>query len=148
MRALGADCLDPFDLDANPEHDILNEAQHRLLLRVASSGMGSGWSAPPRKEFSRLKLKQPGPKALRTPDFKDGVPGLSKDERHRVDASTEIHARSRLVSMVHQGIGGADLTGAAPLVNGMASARQRHSTPRARDALRKYSSMPARHGRV
>ena len=28
----------------------------------------------------------------------DGVPGLSKDEQHRADASTEIHARSRQVS--------------------------------------------------
>ena len=46
------------------------------------------------KEFSRLKLKWPGPKALRTPQHMDGVPGLSPAEQARVDASAEIRRRS------------------------------------------------------
>ena len=47
------------------------------------------------QEFSRLKLRRPGPKALRTPEHMDGVPGLSAAEQARVDASAEIHERSR-----------------------------------------------------
>ena len=103
--------------------------------------MGSGWSTPPRKEFSRLKLRQPWPKALRTPDFMDGVPGLSKDEQHRVDARTEIHARPRQVSSARciKESGGQTGLEQPPLVNGVASARQRHSTPRPRGALCTYS---------
>ena len=57
--------------------------------------MGAIWSAPPCKEFSRLKLRRPGPKALRTPQHMDGVPGLTPEEQRRVDQSTEIHRRSR-----------------------------------------------------
>ena len=49
------------------------------------------------KEFSRLKLRKPGPKALRTPEYMDGVPGNSPAEQAKVDASTEIHKRSRQV---------------------------------------------------
>ena len=68
------------------------------MLRLAYSGLvGMAWSAPPCKEFSRLKLKRPGPKALRTPEYMDGVPGLSSAEQARVDASAAIHCRSRAI---------------------------------------------------
>ena len=98
MEALHADCMQPFDLDANAAFDIVDNAQYRLLLRAASSGiLGALWSAPPCKEFSRLKLRKPGPKALRAPEFMDGVPGNSPAEQTRVDQSTEIHKRSRQV---------------------------------------------------
>ena len=43
----------------------------------------------------RLKLRRPGPKALRSPEHMDGVPGLSPAEQAKVDASAEIHRRSR-----------------------------------------------------
>ena len=69
-----------------------------LLLRVAHSGLVRAISsAPPCKEFSRLKLRQPGPKTLRTPSHMDGVPGLSESEQRRIDESTAIHSRSRQV---------------------------------------------------
>ena len=42
----------------------------------------------------RLKLRRPGPKPLRTPEFMQGVPGLSDEELLCVSQSTEIHARS------------------------------------------------------
>ena len=74
MRALNVDCFAPFDLDKDSTCNILDDTQYRLLLRIASSGLaGVLWSAPPCKEFTRLKLRKPGPKALRTPEHMDGV---------------------------------------------------------------------------
>ena len=64
----------------------------RLLTKLCFSGLvGMAWSAPPCKEFSRLNLKRPGCKALRTPQHMDGVPGLSPAEQARVNASAYIH---------------------------------------------------------
>ena len=67
---------------ADAAFDSLDNAHFcRLLLRTASSGLlGALWSAPPCKEFSRLKLRRPGPKALRTPEHMDGVPDNSPAE--------------------------------------------------------------------
>ena len=62
--------------------------------------VGDMWAAPPCKEFSHLKLSRPGPKALRTPQRMDGVPGLSAEEEERVDQSTDIHPRSPLCAAV------------------------------------------------
>ncbi|CAE7250633.1 unnamed protein product, partial [Symbiodinium pilosum] len=99
MERLGCDCFHPFDIAFAPGLDILDDSRYRLLLRVACSGIvGAGWSAPPRKAYSRLKLRKPGPKALRTPEFMQGVPGLSEDELLRVSQSAEVHARSRRVT--------------------------------------------------
>ena len=98
MEALHVDCVQPFDLDANTACNILDDAQYRLLLRIASSGiLGTLWSAPPCKEFSRLKLRKPGPKALRAPEFMDVVPDNSPAEQAKVDESAEIHKRSRQI---------------------------------------------------
>ena len=96
MAQLSADCFQPLDLASSQPFDILDDTQFRLALRIAASGLvGVVWSAPPCKEFSVLKLRRPGPKALRTPSHMDGVPDNSPAEQARVDASTEIHARSR-----------------------------------------------------
>ena len=98
MQRIGCDCFQPFDIAVTPGVDILNDSRYRLILRVACSGIvGAGWSAPPCKEYSRLKLRRPGPKALRTPEFMQGVPGLSDAELLQVSQSAEIHARSRRV---------------------------------------------------
>ena len=98
MLSKGLDCFGPFDFALHETHDILDDRVLHLLLRLAHSGLvGMVWSAPPCKEFSRLKLRRPGPKALRTPEYMDGVPGLSKEEQARVDASAAIRSRSREV---------------------------------------------------
>ena len=98
MLELGADCFGPVDFALRETHDILDDRVFDVMLRLAYSGLvGVAWSAPPCKEFSRLKLKRPGPKALRTPEYMDGVPGLSSAEQARVDASTAIHSRSRAI---------------------------------------------------
>ena len=68
VRALGLDYFQPFDLDLDASHNILNEAQFRLLQQLAWSGLvAAAWFAPPCKEYSRLKLRRPGPRPLRTP---------------------------------------------------------------------------------
>ena len=96
MHQLGGDYLAPFDYALRNTHDILDDRVMRLLQKLCFSGIvGVAWSAPPCKEFSRLKLKRPGPKPLRAPQRMDGVPGLSPAEQARVDASTEIHRRPR-----------------------------------------------------
>ena len=95
---LGLDCFGPFDFALHETHDILDDRVFQVMLRLAYSGfIGIAWGAPPCKEFSRLKLKRPGPKALRTPEFMDGVPGLSTAEQARVDANTAIHSRFRAI---------------------------------------------------
>ena len=106
VMALGLDALEPFDLDANPQHDILDNSMFHLLLRVAFSGIvGVGWSAQPCKRCSILKLRRPGPKPLRTPQHMNGVPGLSVEEQRQVDESREIHARARqLLRAVHEAV--------------------------------------------
>ena len=44
-----------------------------------------------------MKLRPGGPKALRTPEHMDGVPGLSEEEQSRVDRSKAIHDRGRQI---------------------------------------------------
>ena len=84
MHAAGADYFQPFDLDRDPTCNILDDSAFTILMRLAWSGLiGAIWSAPPCKEYSRLKLRPGGPKALRTPEHMDGVPGLTADEQRR-----------------------------------------------------------------
>ena len=96
MHAKGADYFQPFDLDRDPKCNILDDSAFAILLRLAWSGLiGAVWSAPPCKEYSRLKLRPGGPKALRTPEHMGGVPGLTEDEQRRVDQSKAIHDRGK-----------------------------------------------------
>ena len=95
MHRLGVDYFEPSDLDRDPKYNILDDSVFNILMRAAWSGLiGVVWAAPPCKEFSRLKLCPGGPKALRTPEFMDGVPNLTAEEQARVDASAAIHQRS------------------------------------------------------
>ena len=88
--------FEAFDLDANPQRNILDDAWFELLLRICWSGSVSLLTlAPPCKEYSRLKLRPGGPKALRTPSCMLGVPNLSPAELSRVRDSREIHRRGR-----------------------------------------------------
>ena len=96
VHALGGDFFAPFHFALHSSHDIVDDRVMHLMMKLCFSGIvGAAWSAPPCKEFSRLKLKRPGPKLLRTPQHMDGVPGLTPAEQAKVDASTEIHVRSR-----------------------------------------------------
>ena len=76
--SLGLDCFEPFDLDGDAAHNILDDSVFEALLRLCWSGIVALiMLAPPCKEYSRLKLCPGGPKALRTPQHMDGVPGSS-----------------------------------------------------------------------
>ena len=66
--SLGLDCFEPFDLDGDTARDILDDVVFEALLRLCWSGIVALiMLAPPCKEYSRLKLRPSGPKALRTP---------------------------------------------------------------------------------
>ena len=94
--SLGLDCFEPFDLDGDTAHDILDDVVFEALLRLCWSGIVALIVlAPPCKEYSRLKLRPGGPKALRTPQYMDGVPGLSLSQRKKLLDSKTIHDRGR-----------------------------------------------------
>ena len=60
--------FEAFDLDANAEHDILDDAWFEVLLRISWSGIVSMLTlAPLCKEYSRLKLRPGGPKPYALP---------------------------------------------------------------------------------
>ena len=57
-------------------------------MRICSSGqVAYGAASPSCAHYSRLKLHQPGPKALRTPEALQGVPSLSSAELLQVQES-------------------------------------------------------------
>ena len=93
LHCKGFDTIDPFDIERKQEYDIRNDQQFEALLRLAWSGIiGLALAAPPCRRFSILKLRRPGPKALRTPERMNGVPGLSSAEQKQVDDSSAVHA--------------------------------------------------------
>ena len=86
----------PFDIMIDSEHDILNDNIYESLLQLCWSGcIGLATSAPPCKEYSRLKMQPGGPPPLRTPEYMDGLPHLNKAQLEKVRQSKEIHRRGR-----------------------------------------------------
>ena len=71
-----------------PIRSTTYSTMHALNCLCASRGQAC-------KEYSRLKLRPEGPKALRTPTCMHGAPGLSPKEASHVAQSREIHRRSR-----------------------------------------------------
>ena len=70
-----------FDILLDKRMDLLNDQSYEQLLRICSSGqVAYGAASPSCAHYSRLKLHRPGPKALRTPEALDGVPGLNSME--------------------------------------------------------------------
>ena len=90
IRTLQLPCLaiDPL-LDARM--DILHDDFYEQLLRLAGSGtVAYSGASPPCKEYSRLKLRPGGPKALRTPEQLSGVDGLTEAETNRLQDSAAL----------------------------------------------------------
>ena len=145
MRAKGADYFQPFDLDRDPKCNVLDDSVFAILLRVAWSGLiGAVWSAPPCKEYSRLKLRPGDPKALRTPEHMGGVPGLTKDEQRRVDHSRDIHDRGRQV--LQAAFSTAAQGGLEQPPSSMAWLEPENTSAGMGRALRPCAGMQARHG--
>ena len=56
---LGLDCFEPFDLDRNSAHNILDDTAFEALLKLCWPGaVALIMLAPPCKEYSRLKLRR------------------------------------------------------------------------------------------
>ena len=86
--ALGCDVLS-FDILLDESMDLLRDDSYEQLLRLCSSGqVGYGSASPACCHYSRLKLRPgPGPKALRTPEALQGVPGLNSADLTKVQES-------------------------------------------------------------
>ena len=99
---LGVDHLS-VDILLDPQMDLLSDAFYESLLRVCASGVvGSGAASPSCGEYSRLKLRPNGPKALRTPEFSAGLPELAPDELQRVQESfITLFRRIQCLRLIH-----------------------------------------------
>ena len=68
----------PVDMLIDAKMDLLDNAFYEPFLRICASGIVAYAAASPNcGEYSRLKLRDDGPPALRTPMHLDGVPNLS-----------------------------------------------------------------------
>ena len=80
-----------LDILVHPEDDLLNDNMYELLLRLSCSRQVAYASGSPScNEYSRLKLRPAGPKAFRTPDQLEGIPGLTHDELLRLQPSATM----------------------------------------------------------
>lgn len=100
-QLLRVDVLTPLELELG--WDILDDINYERILHAAWNGfIGGMWSAPPCREYSRLKLKQPGPKPLRTPQEPTGRSDLTHQEQLRLQTQETIHDRGRtLLTAAH-----------------------------------------------
>ncbi len=93
MQAGGNVCT--FDILIHKEDNLLNDECYEALLRLSCSRqVRYGCGSPSCCEYSRLKLKPGGPKALRTLEHSDGVPGLTFEEKTRVQESAIMLVRT------------------------------------------------------
>ena len=83
-----------FDILIHQNYDLLQDDMYERLLRLCACGIiAYAAAAPACKEYSRLKLRSGGPKALRTPSHMQGVPGLSSAKLQKVQESSTILER-------------------------------------------------------
>ena len=93
LQAGGSVCT--FDILIHTEDNLLNDESYEALLRLSCSRQvryGSG--SPACCEYSRLKLRPGGPKALRDLEHMDGVPGLTFEEKTRLQESAIMLVRT------------------------------------------------------
>jgi len=80
-----------IDLLVDSNMDLLHDPFYEQLLRLCGSGViGYSAASPSCTEYSLLKLRPGGPKAIRTPDMLDGVPDLTPLETQRLQDSATI----------------------------------------------------------
>ena len=95
-RLLSVDRISPLDFELG--WDILDDFSFEKILHLSWNGfVGGAWSAPPCREYSRLKLKPNGLQALRTPSQPEGRDDLTPHQMHRLQEDEEIHRRGRLL---------------------------------------------------
>ena len=94
LRKSGVQCVCVDALGSEPL-DLLNDKTYDNLLRLAFSGIvRMAHAAPPCKEYSRLKLRPGGPRAIRSPDFLNGFPDNTRSQQQRVEVSQKLMYRS------------------------------------------------------
>ena len=88
-----------FDILLHPSDDLLSDSAYERLLRLAPSGLiAYGCGSPAGRDYSRLKLRPNGPKALRTPEqHLNGVPGLTSAELQWVRESACMLSRTIMI---------------------------------------------------
>ena len=135
---LQADCLQPFDIESDPPFDVLNDAHFRLALRTAASGiLGALWSS---SSFASL-----GPKHFaRLRAWMGSLPTRLPSKRGWTPAQKYIAGPGKCYYSKRDRQ--PDRNGTAPLLDGVASARQRDLPSRNRCALRARGCLRARHG--
>lgn len=93
-----------FDILLHDNMDLLADDSYEALLKISASGaIAYGAASPACAQYSRLKLRaDAGPKALRTPEHLQGVPGLTPHELAKVQMSYTMLSRClTCLSLVH-----------------------------------------------
>ena len=93
-----------FDILLHDHMDLLADDSYEALLKISASGaIAYGAASPACAQYSRLKLRaDAGPKALRTPEHLQGVPGLTPHELAKVQTSYTMLSRClTCLSLVH-----------------------------------------------
>ena len=90
IEALGLPALS-IDILLDSRMDLLDDQFLEQLLRLCGSGIvGYTGASPSCTEYSLLKLRPGGPKALRTPNQLQGVPNLTQEEQLRLQESATM----------------------------------------------------------
>ena len=99
MESMRSDCLQPFDIASDPPFDILDDSSFQTrLTRRGQWDTRRCLVCAALQRIQRAQAAQAGAQSpIRTPQHMDGVPSNSPAEQAKVDASTEIHSRSRQV---------------------------------------------------
>ena len=93
-----------FDILLHDHMDLLADDSYEALLKLSASGaIAYGAASPACAHYSRLKLRaDAGPKALRTPEHLQGVPGLTPQELAKVQTSYAMLSRClTCLSLIH-----------------------------------------------
>lgn len=103
LLALHADVIS-FDILLDHRMDLLSDPGYEALLKLCASGaVAYGAASPCCSQYSRLKLRgDSGPPPLRTPEFLQGLPGLSADDLAKVQESFTMLSRClTCLSVIH-----------------------------------------------
>ncbi|CAE7644829.1 unnamed protein product, partial [Symbiodinium sp. CCMP2456] len=94
LRLSGIQCVCVDALGSEPL-DLLEDSTYDSILLLAFSGVvRMAHAAPPCKEYSRLKLRPGGPRAIRSPEFLNGLPENTTEQQQRVLTSQKLMYRS------------------------------------------------------
>ena len=91
-------------LESEHGWDILQDSNYERILHASWNGfIGGMWRAPPCREYSRWKLRRPGPKPLRTPHEPYGRSDLSHKEQLQLQTQENIHELALLTAFESKG---------------------------------------------